>query len=209
MKKPACETALHVNDLFGDDDGDSLPGLVGFDDSSDDGLDMGVLFTGDDDLSDVDSDFGDSDRLLLNDETPPLLQVVTMMMQQMPSHFYGHLLETWKIFATLSDIEAFSVGSGCSGSGLDHDTIKKVDEVLVGKVYCQMCHMFVLILNAVPFFFVNTRCWPCSRVMASTSSVLYKLNLTPASGNGLQATVSRRSCSMMSRALPPARTSTT
>ena len=94
MKKPACETALHVNDLFVDDDGDSLPGLVGFDDSSDDGLDMGVLFTGDDDLSDVDSDFGDSDSLLLNDETPPLLQVVTMMMHQMPSHFYGHLLET-------------------------------------------------------------------------------------------------------------------
>ena len=132
MKKPAGETTLHVSVLFVDND-DGPPGLVYFDLSSEDGLDMGVLFMGDGDLSDVASDLGDpeNDSLLLDDDISPLLHAVHKMMQQMPSHFYGHLLETWKILAALSEIEALSVGSGCSGSGLDHDTIKKVDEVLV------------------------------------------------------------------------------
>ena len=138
-----------MNVLFVDND-DGPPGLVDSDLSSEDCLDMDVLFMGDGDLSDVASDLGDPENysLLLDDDISPLLDVVHMMVQQMPSHFYGHLLETWKILAALSEIEALSVGSGCSGSGLDHDTIKKVDEALVGEVYCQMRHMFVVILNA-------------------------------------------------------------
>ena len=102
MKKPAGEKVLHVNALFVDND-DGPPGLVEYGLSSEDGLDMGVLFTGDGDLSDVASDLGDleNDSLLLDDDISPLLHVVRTMMQQMPSHFYGHFLETWKILAAL------------------------------------------------------------------------------------------------------------
>ena len=125
-KRPAKQ--LDIGGIFGDTD---LDFDLGDFDSDDGELDVDNLFMGD--VGDDDGACGsDCDAANSDDDlhsTPPLVDVVRLLVKQMPLNVLPRLLETWRMLAKLSERAPVKIGSGCSGSGLDWHAMNAINEV--------------------------------------------------------------------------------
>ena len=127
QKKPATRrkpkgldvSALLAND--GDDDSDSMAGLLSEDESEDE-LDVSALLP---DGEDLESTFGDEDYY-----SSPLQQCIHQFVKKIPTNDWVQLVENWKILADQSSPDdPLPCGSGCTGSGMDQHVINDVTEV--------------------------------------------------------------------------------
>ena len=76
---------------------------------------------------------------------PPLLVVVRLLMKSLPSYVLCRVLEAWRLLASISDRDhPLPCGSGCTGSGMDWQTIKTITEALV-HVTCSECTSLVVL----------------------------------------------------------------
>ena len=124
-KKPAGPTRKRSLDFgvlgMGYSDADGGSSVAG----SDHGLDMSFMFSDDDmpGLSDGEDDKSSFDT--------PLLKVVRMLLDRMPMPELIQLVENWRVLSHVSKTKPILVGSGCSGSGMDWDVIKVINEVVL------------------------------------------------------------------------------
>ena len=117
--KKKARGGLDFSMFDGMDDLGNGPGIVVLSDDEDDLL-AGFM----DKLEDVD-DSGVSDDD--GNDMPPLQVIVESMLAQMSTSALFRLHENWD---RLAKLEAVDTGSGCTGSGLDHYTVKTICKVL-------------------------------------------------------------------------------
>ena len=71
----------------------------------------------------------------------PMLDVIKMLLANMPAATHTHLLRVWQIMSAHSAERKLKTGSGCSGSGLDWHVIQALTEVLYACVVCMLLVM--------------------------------------------------------------------
>ena len=110
-------TVLDFDCLFGsdvDDSDDECDGGGGNDTDSDDGID-----------ADCDGGFWSD---IPEDDT--LIMIVRKMIQQLSTERLASLMINWKTMSQLSGSYPLGTGTGCSGSGVDKCTVKRLSEAL-------------------------------------------------------------------------------
>ena len=60
--------------------------------------------------------------------TPPLLELMRMMIHHLPQGLFLQLCLNWKLLSDISQRQPLGAGSGCSGSGLDWMTVLMLSE---------------------------------------------------------------------------------
>ena len=79
-----------------------------------------------DDMSDAGSAASESGD---DADDPPLLEILRMMVHQLPQALFLQLCLNWKLLSDISHGHPLGAGSGCSGSGLDWMTLVMLSEV--------------------------------------------------------------------------------
>ena len=123
-KKPLDVSRLCDGLRDGDDMSDGPPGLV-TDESDTDELNLETV-NGLDDMSDDD---GAASKVEDHFDDPPLLELMRMMINQLPQSLFLQLCLIWKLLSDISQRQPLGAGSGCSGSGLDWMTVLMLSEV--------------------------------------------------------------------------------
>ena len=66
--------------------------------------------------------------------TSPLLELMRMMIHQLPQGLFLQVCLNWKLLSDISQRQPLGAGSGCSGSGLDWMTVNMLSDVFTSTL---------------------------------------------------------------------------